>query len=349
MKFLVNIMVDKKSVNKVVIILLIIGVFVATFMLLKPIIISIFWGLFVAYILHPLYIPIKKLIKYNNLSAITFSLLIIILVVVPILYFLPLFVREIFNSYIAIQRINLEDVVVNIFGSLFSTEITKTIVVQLNLFVVKFFSATTSFFSNSFADLPNIMLKFAIFAFTFYFATKDSEKIKNYFEDISPFSENTKNKFSEEFRNITNSVVFGQIVVGIIQGLSLGLGMWLLGIPKVIFLTIVAIIASIMPIVGAWLVWIPASLYLFMSGNTLGGIILFLYGLLFVSTIDNILRPYFISKKSNVGIFVAIIGTLAGLYVFGVVGLILGPLILSYLLIILEFYREGRLNELLDK
>ena len=109
---------------------------------------------------------------------------------------------------------------------------------------------------------------------------------------------------------------------------------------------LLAIIVSIIPMIGAWLVWVPIALYLLVIGDTLSGTILFLYGLLFVSTIDNILKPYFISKRTNVGTFVAILGIVGGLYTFGVIGLILGPLVLSYVLIIVDFYRQGKLNEL---
>ena len=74
-----------------------------------------------------------------------------------------------------------------------------------------------------------------------------------------------------------------------------------------------------------------------------------LYGGLFVSTIDNLVRPYLLSKRSNLPIALSIIGTIGGFYSFGIAGLILGPLILAYCLIILEFYREGRLDELFKK
>lgn len=339
-------MVDKQIVNRAVVLLLIISVFIAAIFVLKPLIMAIFLGLFIAYIVHPLYNPIKKYIKGENLSTLIFCALLIILLAVPLFFFLPMFVKEIFNAYLYVQGIDLTSVIIELFGSFFNDEITRAIAVQANLFIVKFFNFSMTSFSNSFSDLPTLMLKFAVFLFTFYFATKDSEKIRVYISELSPLSKNTGDKFSQGFRNITNAVIFGQLLVGVIQGLCLGLGMWLLGVPKTGFLTVVAIITSIIPIVGAWLVWIPVSLYLLVSGNTLQGTILFLYGLLFVSTIDNILRPYFISKKSNVGTFVAILGIVGGLYTFGAIGLILGPLVLSYVLIIIDFYKEGKLNEL---
>ncbi|MEI7719493.1 MAG: AI-2E family transporter [archaeon] len=339
-------MVDRQIVNKAVVLLLIIGIFIAAIYVLKPLIMAIFLGVFVAYIVHPLYNPVKKYVRGENFSTLVFCFLLVLLLAVPLFFLLPLFFKEIFNAYMYVQKIDLSTTIVSLLGTLFSPEITRAIAVQVNLFVATFFNFSITSFSNTFSDLPNLLLKFTVFLFTFYFATKDSEKIREYLSDLSPLSKSTEDKFSQEFRNITNAVIFGQILVGVIQGLCLGAGMWLLGVPKTGFLTLVAIITSIIPMVGAWLVWIPVSLYLFAAGNTLSGTILLLYGLLFVSTIDNILRPYFISKRSNVGTFVAILGIVGGLYSFGVIGLILGPLILSYVLIIVEFYRQGKLNEL---
>lgn len=339
-------MVDRQVINKAMVFLLILGVFTLAFFVLRPIIMAIFLGIFIAYIVHPLYSPIKRYIPGENFSTAIFCFLLVTLIAIPLFFLLPLFAKEIFNAYLYVQKVDLTAAIVGLFGTFFSDEITRAIAVQANLIIVKFFNFSLTSFSSAFADLPTLMLKFAVFLFTFYFVTRDSEKIKVYISELSPLSKSTEDKFAQEFRNITNAVIFGQILVGIIQGLLLGAGIWLLGIPKAGFLTVVAIIVSIIPLIGAWLIWVPISLYLLVMGDTLSGTILFLYGLLFVSTIDNILKPYFISKRSNVGTFVAILGIVGGIYTFGVIGLVLGPLVLSYMLIIVDFYRQGKLNEL---
>lgn len=339
-------MVDRQIVNKTIVVLLIVSVFILAIFVIRPLILAIFLGIFVAYIAHPLYYPIKKIIKSENLATIIFCLLLLLVIAIPLIWFLPTFAKEIFNTYLYIQKVDISSAVGKLLGQFFSAEIATATAVQVNLFVTNFFNFILQSFSATFSDLPNLLIKFGIFIFTFYFATKDSEKIKKYLTDLSPLSKKTEEKFGQEFRNVTNAVMLGQVLVGIVQGLTLGIGLWILGVPKVFFLTIVTMIASIIPILGSWLVWIPVSLYLIVTGNLINGTILFFYGLLFVGTIDNVLRSYFIAKHSNLNIFVAIIGVIGGLYTFGVIGIILGPLVLSYLLIIIEFYREGKLNEL---
>ena len=339
-------MVDKQIVNKAIVVLLIIAVFVAAIFVLKPLMLAIFLGVFIAYIAHPLYYPIKRIIKGEHLSTLVFCFLLIVIIAVPLIWFLPTLAKEIFNTYMIIQKIDISTALGQLLGKFFSAEVATAVAVQANLIIASFFKFATSSFGSIFSDLPNLLLQFAIFIFTFYFTTKDAEKIKKYVAELSPLSKSTEQKFAQEFRNITNAVMLGQVLVGIIQGLTLGIGLWILGVPKVLFLTIITMIASIIPILGSWLVWLPVSLYLIITGHLVNGTILFFYGLLFVGTIDNILRSYFVSKHSSLNIFIAIIGVIGGLYTFGIIGLVLGPLILAYVLIIVEFYREGKLNEL---
>ncbi len=326
--------------------ILIAALMISAVFLLKPILLSIFIGIFFAYIVHPLYKYVKKFIKNDNLATIIFVIILLIMIAVPLWFFLPALAKEIFNTYVYIQKTDLTVAISQVLSLFLSPELTNTLAVQLNVYLAKFFSFSLDSATIYFSNLPSILLQLSVFIFTFYFAIRDADKVKGYLSELSPLSQSTEDKFATEFRNITNSIVFGQIVTGIIQGLALGLGLWILGVPKVIFLTVIAIILSIIPVIGAWLVWIPVSLFLIVSGNVVGGGILFLYGLLFVSTIDNLIRPYLISRHSNLNIFVTIIGTIGGLYTFGLIGLILGPLILSYVIIVFEFYRQGKLNEL---
>ncbi len=339
-------MVDIKVINKIIVFTSIALLFVASFFVLKPIIIAIFLGILLAYILHPLYNPIKRKIKNANLATSIFILVLTIIIAVPLWFFLPIFIKEIFDTYQYIQQIDLLGTISKVCSLFFSEQTARIIAVEVNVIVSKFFALSLDAASSSFANIGDLLLQLSVILFTFFFVTRDSNKIRDYLSKLSPLSTSTEEKFSMEFRNITNSIVFGQLITGLVQGVALGIALWLLGVPRVLFLTVIAIIASIIPIIGAWLVWIPVSLFLIASGQVTSGVILFFYGLLFVSTIDNVLRPFLISRNSNLNIFIAILGTIGGLYTFGVIGLILSPLILSYLLIVIEFYREGKLNEL---
>jgi predicted PurR-regulated permease PerM len=271
----------------------------------------------------------------------------VLIILIPLWFILPAFARQLFSLYLLVQKVDIAGYLLNTFSLFFSKEFATILATQINSVITSIFHSMISYSSSLLTNIMNIAFQFMVFIFTFFFVLRDAEKMKSYFAEISPLSKATGEKFLQEFREITNSVVFGQILIGVIQGVSLGLGLWALGISNILFLTVLAIIFSIIPVVGAWLIWIPISLYLVSSGRVVDGIILFFYGLLFVSLIDNFLRPFLLSRKSNLNIFVAIIGTVGGLYSFGPIGLIIGPLIVSYLIIIIDFYRQGKLNELI--
>ena len=98
--------------------------------------------------------------------------------------------------------------------------------------------------------------------------------------------------------------------------------------------------------VGPWFVWIPVTLVLIIGGNVGIAIGFAVYCALFVSTIDNILRPYIVSRKTGTSPVIVLIGMIGGLFVFNILGLILGPLILSYLILFLRAYKDGTISEL---
>ena len=109
--------------------------------------------------------------------------------------------------------------------------------------------------------------------------------------------------------------------------------------PNALLLSLLAVVAGVFPIIGTGLVWIPLLIYLFIAGNTLSAVGVLLFGTL-SSSLDNLVRPLIVSKMTKLNSSIVLIGMIGGLLMFGVLGIILGPLILSYLLILLEFYRK---------
>jgi len=322
--------------------LLILGIFLLAFFILKPIIIPIIFGLLFGYIFSPVYKQIKHILKGSNISAFLLLGGLTVLIIVPLIFLIPLLGRQIFEIYVLLQNTNFNEIL----GRFFEEDLATNIAIQLNNIFGNIFPILVGGVSDFIKNLPRFLLQFAVFLFTFFFVVRDLDKLTVFISELSPFSQSTEKKFSSEFRRITNVIIFGQVLIGIVQGLALGAGLFFLGVPKALLLTAITCIASIIPVLGSWLVWLPVGIILLSTGKVFSGIFILLYGALFVSIIDNFLRPYFLSRKSNLPIVLSVIGTIGGLFVFGIAGLILGPLILAYVLIILEFYKQGKLNEL---
>ncbi len=338
-------MTESKDIKRVVVVAIILSIFALAFFIIKPIIISILFGLLFAYIFSPVHKIIKKTIKNKNLAAFFLVLILTLIVAIPVLYFVPSIVNQGFEFYVTIQNLNLTEII----SSLVSSDIASTLAINIDNIIGQFFTAFLSQFKNILVNLPSLIFQFAVFLFTFYFATRDADELSSYGRSLSPFSKETEGRFLQEFRGITNAIIFGQVLIGLVQGLALGAGLFFLGVPNALILAFISAILSIIPVLGSWLIWLPTSIYLLVAGETFAGIFLLLYGALFVSSIDNLLRPYILSKKSTLPVALSLIGTIGGFLFFGIAGLVLGPLIIAYTLIIVEFYRDGKLKDLFNR
>jgi len=169
-----------------------------------------------------------------------------------------------------------------------------------------------------------------------------------YIKSLLPFTKDVENKLFKLSKDITSSVIYGQIVIGIIQGLLLGLGLFLFNVPNALILTLLACLAGVFPIIGVAIIWIPVVIYLLIAGNTFPAFGVIIFGLI-SSSIDNFIRPIIVSKRTHMPSSLILIGMIGGLFLFGILGLILGPLILAYLLIILEIYRNKRTPSILTE
>lgn len=331
-------MVDENIFKKVSILVALGILAVLSIFIIWPITTSIITGLILAYIFHPAYKKIKSVVREKNISALILILLVLFLIFIPLWFLLPIMVQQFFEAYLFLQKMNISSLVSLVFPSLETGS--QPFVNSFNNFISGLAGKIFSYASSIVLDLPNIALQLVIILFVFYFGVRDSEALLGYMKSLSPFSKSAEEEIITKFKAITNSVIYGHIIVGIIQGLLTGLGLLIFGVHNAIVLTIIAILASVIPVLGAWLVWVPSAVYLMASGNVGRGIGLLLFGAILVSWIDNVIRPYIISRKSKVHTGIVLVGMLGGLIVFGILGLIIGPLILAYLLLVLDAYRK---------
>ncbi|MEM3112830.1 MAG: AI-2E family transporter, partial [Candidatus Pacearchaeota archaeon] len=186
----------------------------------------------------------------------------------------------------------------------------------------------------------SIALKLFVVLVVFFYGLRDGDKLLEILRESLPFSRSTTNRFIEKSKKVTFSVIYGRIIVGILTGIIAGIGFYISGIKSSLLLSVLVIIASILPAVGVWLVWIPASLGLMLTDKFLNGLFLFIYCGIVVTLFENILQSVFISKSSEVPVSLTLIGIIGGILVFGIFGVILGPLIIAYLSVLFEIYKE---------
>jgi len=337
---LYNFMFDKNNFRDMITLVLILGLFILAGIIIRPIIFAIILGVLLAYILYPFYNWVLKKLKNEFLSALLVCSILLVVIFGLTGLILSALVNQAINLYFTLQNINLSEVLIKILPHFLSNELSSTIAGSLNTFISKALAYSLSKSGDFILNLPVILLKLFVAIFIFFFALKDGKKAIEYIKSLDLLEKENQEKFFVQFKNITYSVLVGQIVVGIIQGFIAGIGYFIFGVPNALLLTFFTMLVAIIPFIGAWLGWVPVVVYLFSLGRTGAAIGLLIYGLLIVSIIDNILRTVIISRKTKINSSIIIIGMIGGLFVFDIFGLIIGPLVLAYVLLVLEIYRK---------
>jgi predicted PurR-regulated permease PerM len=159
-----------------------------------------------------------------------------------------------------------------------------------------------------------------------------------------PFSAKNTEKLRQRFRDVTTATIVGTGLTAAVQGSLVGLGFWLTGLPNAVFWGVVTMVFAILPVVGSGLVWGPGALALMIGNHVLAGMLLALGGVVIVGNVDYVIRPRVFSRWANIHPLVTLIGALAGVPYFGILGLLIGPLALSYFFELIKMYGEEYLG-----
>jgi len=191
----------------------------------------------------------------------------------------------------------------------------------------------------------NLLLSIAVMYFLLYFVLIDYKHFEAGLYRFSPFRQENALRFGRELRNITYSNVLGQGFIAIIQGALVTLGYWFFEFDDPIFWGVISAILSFIPVVGAPIIFVPASILTIVQGDNYNGIGMLLFGLIVISNIDNVLRLIIAKRVGNIHPIITIVGVIIGIPLFGLMGLVYGPLLLSYFLITVRIYETNKLAE----
>jgi predicted PurR-regulated permease PerM len=188
-------------------------------------------------------------------------------------------------------------------------------------------------------------IQLTIAFFGLYYLLQEPEAAWKQVRPFIPFSGRNAEILRERFRGVTISTLIGTLLTASIQGLLVGLGFWVTGIPNALFWGVVTVIVAILPVVGSALVWGPGVLHLALEGHYAMAIGLTIWGAVVVGNVDNIIRPIVFRRWAQIHPFITIIGAFAGIRYFGLLGLLIGPLAISYFFELIRMYREEYLIE----
>lgn len=177
-----------------------------------------------------------------------------------------------------------------------------------------------------------------VMLFALFYFLRDGDSIMNRFRHFLPFEESMTERMLAEARELIFASVTTSLVIAAVQGIICGGAFAIVGLGSAVFWGVVMGFLSLLPVVGAWPVWIPASIWLFSTGHAARAVILIAICGALGATIDNILRPVLLGGRASLNGLLVFISVLGGIAVFGVLGVVLGPIVVATSVGILDVY-----------
>ena len=325
-------------------------------------ILKLFWGFWSAIILamlvvsvfHPLYTKIKALFRNREaLASLCVTIFIVITLIIPMSWFIGTLSNEAYEFYrkssnqVSLNK--LKEIVKDDpawerrfkkINDMTGFEITPDTIEDLASSIGKsiglfLYEQVRSIASN----LLNFLIQFFLMALTMYYLFKDSAKLKRYFFELLPLPEDHLEKLTHKFREMGRAIVVGNGLAGIVQGILGGLGFYFFGLDSPFLWGTVICFMAFLPIIGASAVFIPTTIILFLQGNSGLGLGYLIYNLFYSSIIEYLVKPRLIGQGMQMNALLVFIGIIGGIKVFGILGIVYGPLIITVFLTLAEIYR----------
>jgi predicted PurR-regulated permease PerM len=194
--------------------------------------------------------------------------------------------------------------------------------------------------ANIFTATVSAFFSFLLMLLIIFYFLKDGKGWKEALVVFSPLADMEDEKIISRFAMSINAVIKGYLLIALVQGILMGIGLWIFNIPNPALWGVVAGVASLVPTIGTAFVSVPAIIYLFVSGHTAQAVGLLLWAALAVGMIDNLLNPLIIGKQINIPPLLILFAVLGGISFLGPVGVLVGPLTLSLLYTLISIYRN---------
>lgn len=313
------------------------------------------WAMLLAFVSYPLYTLLLRRVfpRRRGLAAMTMTLAVVALLALPMSFAALLVVREsegLFGTVATLvgsldpsKGISLNallpDVVLKHLAPLF--EEYPSLRDALRQTAGRVTSTMLRLSQEFLGNLVTMLYHQVIIFVVHFFILRDGHRIVSYFRGIVPLMDDEREAFMSQADNVLRAVVFGVIVTAGVQGILGALGWWFVGLPNPALAGALMALLAMVPFVGTPTVWIPGAVYLFLTDDVKGSLILTAWGVGVVSTVDNFLKPYFISEKAKMSTLLVFLGAFGGLAAWGFLGIFLGPLILSLFVFFLDTYRNA--------
>lgn len=320
---------------------LLLGALILAFFVFQPFFYALIFAAVFAIVFRPLHECLVHFFgKYKGWAAFVTVLIVLVVVLAPLVFFGAEVFQESAKLYteFAAQKESLLQLPWMASFKAFVTKYFPSFSFDVNTYVQQFLLWVTQNVGSIFSSITQIIFNFFITIVALFFFLRHGEKIYDTLLKFSPLSDQYDRKIFDTLSDAVDSVVKGTLVVSVLQGFAAGIGFWFFGVPNAALWGSLTAIAALIPVVGTTVTTVPAAIYLLFVVGPLPALGLFLWSLLVVGTIDNVLRPKLIERKMRLHPFVIFLSVLGGIEFFGPMGFLLGPLVVSLVFVLFNIY-----------
>ena len=316
-----------KAKNSRILLIIILAILVLlSYIIIRPFLIPLISAFILAYLCLPLYKKLERTLP-KPLSAIICILLVIIILILPMGTLIGGLTNQT-SSYLQEKPLK----------TLLSDFSTLPFIENLNLDLTSLTEKTLTFlvslFTSALSLIPTLIISLIITLFGMYYILTNWPTLTSNLTSYIPFK--NKKKVASEIAQVTNSIVYGTILIAAIEFVVAVIGFYLSGVKPFLLLPSIIFFLAFIPGLGPTFVWLPAALYFIFFGPSSTAVGVIITGLVLSFGIDAVLRGKILGSRSHINPLIMLVGILGGISVFGIFGFVIGPLILVYTIELLE-------------
>ncbi len=331
------------------------------YQIFQPFLKAIFLAVILASMCHPAYrLVLRRVGERKNLAALLTCVGIFLVIIVPFVFLLYSLVGEAQQVYERFRAASEDQEIrelIDVRNQPYIGPILDSVAEYFpvdSTDVIKGLTAAAQYVSlfllehstDVFRSVLRLLGSFFIMIVTMFFLFRDGAALVDRFQSWTPLSEKYERLIIETFQGVASATVLGSLATAVAQGFAGGVVFWLLGLPNALLWGSLMALFSLVPLVGTGIVWVPWTIYLLTIGAYGRAIALVLAAVLFVGMIDNILRPMLIEGKAKMHTLLVFFSIMGGISYFGIIGMIMGPIMVALGLTFLQLYKIEYESEL---
>ncbi len=309
-----------------------------------------FWPFLFALLLYLALQPVFNLIlgrvKRRGVSSAILILFLVVLVMVPLFFIAVAIVDQVFQLYAMVQK----EIKAGIIDDIYASRIVQDVLAYLDIDKAYITSKATDFIQNISGMLLSsvqamiayplsLIVNFFFLLLILFFLFKDGGGLESFFYRNTPFPVDLEEQVVRRLKEVIRVLLTGNLLIMIFQGLLVGMGLFIVGIPMAFLGGSLATILSLIPVIGTSLVWVPAVIYLIATGSYVMALFLGIWCLAWYLLLENVVKPKVFGQKLNFHPVVFFFLLLGSIQAFGLPGVFIGPLLLTLYYSLWEIYK----------